>query len=921
MKKRALLGLVILLLAVGCVCFALAESPVHLNCPQIHIGEATVSVLLTGEKREETADWRDEIRYFAFDAESGIYETGEGRVPEDGVAFAGWIEDGYGYTVRIDKPGKYLLSGVPVYVLDMNDEKQNALYTELDAALLKYEKTTQQQTAQGLYAWTIKKVNCKLPADREDLAEICTDPMNCLLTGYIVRDTYAPLLQMVLKQAGIESLKITGTVTQKNETSDWSWLLCRLDGNWLYADMALDDLNNQNGGAQYAKDWKTISKNHALSEESEKLVGDMIDSCFMDVLLRDDRELTKRLQYTSEKQGQYVDQYQIVGPEYSLGPSGPVTIRSIRNYRDAFTVEDSGMTPEMFIRYNVLTGLKDWDDRFHSFAVTYGRAKEIPEDAITILEYEEDMSRVVVQFNQPGMYILNGNAGGFVVLDPENEDFVEVARLLDEARETCVGETETETAKLLENWEAAQLVYNRKVYIDMLNLMEDEENEGAQDPFNALIDKTAVCGGYSNLYRLLLSNAGINAFQITGKTSNKTFLYHAWNLARLDGTWCYIDPTWDDKGNKAGSQWFARDRQYFEKNQHMATEYTIPFLDQMIETPVYTLLINRFDAAYAPPAEIPAELSTLPATAAECRFSTQNANFFKLTQLEYDGRDITYSVNRPIQSGHLLVRDSKGEKNYNFSLGFGYWKWWPYTAHAYLKNNIVSLTFRDYEENNRPINKASIDQTLRFDFGELTEEEYNWNVPMKKNEIRGYSEKSCKTWTWGKDMKPAAMTWSLVNDTRNMEITVYFDEEGNAERYAVATSPAGGDEIRWEVRAADDRVLSLRIEQGEKVYTLTDMTDKWTEPRYKYFRQELKGRYSIIPEEGAPEGVYMYIFGSDYYRPLAGMAFVTEEPLLRWTETGLEINEGVLDINGKTVEIKTDEPVDLAVCRRIKIGK
>ena len=39
-------------------------------------------------------------------------------------------------------------ANVPVYVLDMNDEKQNALYTELDAALLKYEKTTQQQTAQ-----------------------------------------------------------------------------------------------------------------------------------------------------------------------------------------------------------------------------------------------------------------------------------------------------------------------------------------------------------------------------------------------------------------------------------------------------------------------------------------------------------------------------------------------------------------------------------------------------------------------------------------------------------------------------------------------------------------------------------------------------------------------------------------------------
>lgn len=920
-RKRVFFVVLLILLALAAVSIAAAEGQVHLNASQVQPGEATVSVLLLKEKRDTTDPdaWRNEIRCFSYDPENSIYETGEGEPPADGITFIGWLENGYGYTVRITKPGKYLLSGMPFYVLDLENEKLGALYEELENVLAKYDRETQKKTGQSLYGWLIKKVSCKLPDSRPELSAICTDPVNCLLTGYALPETYAAILQLVLKHAGIESLQVNGTVTLKNEPAEWNWNICRLDGKWLYADMGLDDRNNNNGGDYYGRDLKGMSKNHTLSDKSEGFIRDMIRSCSMDILLGDDRETASRLELTSNKQGYYYSGYYIDGPEYSLGESGPVTIRHIQNFRGGFTIEESGLSPEEYVRRNVLMTRIPWDDRYHAYPY-FLEGSEITPEMVTLLEYEPDMSRVVVQFHQPGMYMLNGGNVGFVVLDPEREEFAEVARLLDEAGETCVGTTEKETAKLLQDWVASQLVYNQKAYRNMVGLVDEVVDEGAQDPFNSLITKTAVCGGYASLYRLLLSNAGIHSFKIYGKVRSNDYVGHAWNVARLDGTWCYMDATWDDVGKKSGTEYFARDREYFEKNRHHPDQYDSLFLDQMIETPVYDLLIRRFDAEHALPVKIPAELSILPASAEACRFPTRKPEFYRFTQLEYEQPGgITFSVDGAIQAGKALVYSGNGDKNYRLSYSLGYWKKWPRNVQVNMKNNIVTLRLQNYPDGMRPVDKSCFDQTLRFDFGKLTESEYCYHVPMKKNEIRGYSEKSYRTWTWNMDMKPVAASWNLVSDIRNLDITVRFDEEGKTERYTVAVTPAGGDQISWEAKA-DGTIVSVGFEQGEiNKYTLTDLTETWTEPRYRNF-QEAFQRYPELEGGTVPEGIFLYLFTNTGVSPVLNTPIVTDEPLLRWTDTGLELKLPETDIRGKQLWLKTDEEPDLSLCRKIPVG-
>ena len=95
----------------------------------------------------------------------------------------------------------------------------------------------------------------------------------------------------------------------------------------------------------------------------------------------------------------------------------------------------------------------------------------------------------------------------------------------------------------------------------------DEERnadlEGKQTAESALVNHASVCGGYANALTYLLHRAGVTCWTVCGRVTSATedanFLSvvpldenglpndgHAWNIACLDGTWCYIDCTFGD---------------------------------------------------------------------------------------------------------------------------------------------------------------------------------------------------------------------------------------------------------------------------------------------------------------------------------------------------------------------------------------
>lgn len=66
--------------------------------------------------------------------------------------------------------------------------------------------------------------------------------------------------------------------------------------------------------------------------------------------------------------------------------------------------------------------------------------------------------------------------------------------------------------------------------------------------YGALINKEAVCEGYSKAFKYIMDDFGIPCVIAcgVGQNSNGQTESHAWNYVRIDGNWYAIDCTWDD---------------------------------------------------------------------------------------------------------------------------------------------------------------------------------------------------------------------------------------------------------------------------------------------------------------------------------------------------------------------------------------
>lgn len=61
--------------------------------------------------------------------------------------------------------------------------------------------------------------------------------------------------------------------------------------------------------------------------------------------------------------------------------------------------------------------------------------------------------------------------------------------------------------------------------------------------YGAFVNHKAVCEGYAQAMKILLSSAGIKSLYITGQANGGS---HAWNIVDIGGKWRYLDATFDD---------------------------------------------------------------------------------------------------------------------------------------------------------------------------------------------------------------------------------------------------------------------------------------------------------------------------------------------------------------------------------------
>ncbi len=97
--------------------------------------------------------------------------------------------------------------------------------------------------------------------------------------------------------------------------------------------------------------------------------------------------------------------------------------------------------------------------------------------------------------------------------------------------------------------------YEKEKYIhDYLSNNVDYTLEGdhVYTAYGALVQKKAVCEGYSKAFQHLCYRAGIECLYVTGESVNPMVtdsdpIPHSWNIVKIDGKYYNVDSTWDDQ--------------------------------------------------------------------------------------------------------------------------------------------------------------------------------------------------------------------------------------------------------------------------------------------------------------------------------------------------------------------------------------
>ena len=99
--------------------------------------------------------------------------------------------------------------------------------------------------------------------------------------------------------------------------------------------------------------------------------------------------------------------------------------------------------------------------------------------------------------------------------------------------------------------------YSKELYIHdyIVNNCNYEETEHSSTAYGCLVDKKAVCSGYSRAFMLLLNELGIKSTLIggTGISATQGSISHMWNIVWINEASYHVDVTWDDPGSDSDS--------------------------------------------------------------------------------------------------------------------------------------------------------------------------------------------------------------------------------------------------------------------------------------------------------------------------------------------------------------------------------
>ena len=102
--------------------------------------------------------------------------------------------------------------------------------------------------------------------------------------------------------------------------------------------------------------------------------------------------------------------------------------------------------------------------------------------------------------------------------------------------------SEYEMELAIHDWIIDWAEYDREAISNAPNAKPDPDGD---NPYGLLINKNAICRGYTTAFQLFMDMLGIECITVDG-TARRGVEVHAWNMVRLDGDWYCVDVTWND---------------------------------------------------------------------------------------------------------------------------------------------------------------------------------------------------------------------------------------------------------------------------------------------------------------------------------------------------------------------------------------
>lgn len=182
----------------------------------------------------------------------------------------------------------------------------------------------------------------------------------------------------------------------------------------------------------------------------------------------------------------------------------------------------------------------------HEDEISFGIAEQITEDVLLYI-HELVLADHPEYFWYDGFIGYSSSGSGFIT------DTYFYYAIEEDMLEEAKADFDEQVRKILSSIpEEAETDYDKALYLhDLLVEMIDYEQVGYhQTAYGALVDRKAVCAGYTRAYQYLLRRIGIDSFYVAGEAiyqdADIVPIPHAWNLMWIDGKCLYTDVTWDD---------------------------------------------------------------------------------------------------------------------------------------------------------------------------------------------------------------------------------------------------------------------------------------------------------------------------------------------------------------------------------------